>query len=81
MSKTKPRATKVMIIRHADKPPEPPKEPPPFGVTREGTQDEQALIVRGWQRAGALASFFDPASDTYGFTQIPQRLLAGDSPD
>jgi hypothetical protein len=64
MSKTKPRAPKVMIIRHAEKPPEPPKEPPPFGVTHKGTQDKEALIVRGWQRAGALASFFDPPPNT-----------------
>lgn len=60
MSKTKPTALKIMIIRHAEKPPESPKKPPPFGVTSDGEQDGESLIVRGWQRAGALASFFAP---------------------
>jgi hypothetical protein len=60
MPKTKPTAPKIMIIRHAEKPPEPPKQPPPFGVTADGVQDKESLIVRGWQRAGALASFFAP---------------------
>lgn len=60
MSKTKPTAPKIMIIRHAEKPPEPPKKPPPFGVNADGVQDGESLIVRGWQRAGALASFFFP---------------------
>jgi len=60
MSKMKSIAQKVMIIRHAEKPPEPPQTPPPFGVAYKGEQDEESLIVRGWQRAGALASFLVP---------------------
>jgi len=54
MPKTKPTAPKIMIIRHAEKP------PPPFGVTAGGVQDKESLTVRGWQRAGALAAFFAP---------------------
>jgi hypothetical protein len=46
-----------MIIRHAEKPP---TKPPPFGVTIDGQQDKESLIVRGWQRAGALVNFFAP---------------------
>lgn len=60
-SKAKPVATKIMIIRHGEKPPEPPKhKPPPFGVTDGGAHDGASLVVRGWQRAGALATFFAP---------------------
>lgn len=71
-SKTKPVASKIMIIRHAEKPPEPPKhKPPPFGVTDGGAQDGASLVVRGWQRAGALATFFAPQpGQPFGSPQI-----------
>ncbi len=53
-------ATKIMIIRHAEKPT---TTPPPstFGVTITGQQDKDSLIVRGWQRAGALVALFSPS--------------------
>jgi hypothetical protein len=57
MSPTNPTATKIMIIRHAEKPP---NKPPPFGITVDGQEDNDSLIVRGWQRAGALVNFFAP---------------------
>jgi hypothetical protein len=56
-----PGATKIMIIRHAEKPPDPPSPPPPYGVNANGTQDAESLIIQGWQRAGALAGLFAPA--------------------
>lgn len=43
-----------MLIRHAEKP----TVPPPHGVDEDGTSDKNSLIVRGWQRAGALIPFF-----------------------
>ena len=46
---TTPTATKIMIIRHAEKPP---SDNNPAGVLLDGTQDRSALIVQGWQRAG-----------------------------
>ena len=49
-------ADKIMLIRHAEKPGEP--APPPFGVDESGAQNSDELIVRGWQRAGALACLF-----------------------
>lgn len=52
-------ADKIMLIRHAEKPDEP---PPNFGVDEAGQQDPEELIVRGWQRAGALAHLFSPAA-------------------
>ncbi|HWS54840.1 MAG TPA: histidine phosphatase family protein [Pyrinomonadaceae bacterium] len=51
------RATKIMLIRHAEKPAQ---SPPPYGVTDEGERESESLTVRGWQRAGALAHLFAP---------------------
>ena len=48
---------KIMVIRHAEKPDD---AGTIFGVSIQGNQDQEALIVRGWQRAGALATFFAP---------------------
>ena len=48
--------TRIMFIRHAEKPGQPPKGGD--GVTVDGKQDDESLTVRGWQRAGALAKFF-----------------------
>lgn len=53
------KADKIMMIRHAEKPL---AESLPYGVTSDGNRDDRSLNVRGWQRAGALASFFAPAS-------------------
>ena len=56
---------KIMIIRHGEKPP---PAPPPSGVHEDGTPHVHSLIVRGWQRAGALVPFFafpwDPAIES-----------------
>jgi hypothetical protein len=49
--------TKIMLIRHAEKPAD---DPPPHGVTGHGAHDKKALTVRGWTRAGALAVLFAP---------------------
>jgi hypothetical protein len=46
---------KIMLIRHAEKP----ASPPPAGVNENGDADKHSLIVRGWQRAGALVEFFE----------------------
>lgn len=47
-----------MIIRHAEDPYKPGE---PFGITSDGVADsKRSLIVRGWTRAGALVSLFDP---------------------
>jgi hypothetical protein len=46
-------ADKIMIVRHAEKP-----DDPPAGVDINGGADNDSLIVRGWQRAGALAVIF-----------------------
>lgn len=74
ISASTPLATTIMIIRHAEKPPEPPAAPPPFGVTPNGTQDDHSLSVRGWQRAGALASLFVPLRPTPSSIKTPQYI-------
>jgi broad specificity phosphatase PhoE len=67
--------SKIMLIRHGEKPP--PEGPPPAGVHEDGTQHDQSLIVRGWQRAGALVGFFthpwDPAIETPAWIYSPPR--------
>lgn len=55
-------ATKVMLIRHGEKPrvPEVAGEATAFGLLENGERSDYGLTVRGWQRAGALAVFFSP---------------------
>jgi hypothetical protein len=51
-----PKAPKIMIIRHAEKP-----VGHFAGVNEAGGSSAHDLSVRGWQRAGALACLFAPA--------------------
>ena len=60
------KAPKIMIIRHAEKP-----TVQLDGVDESGASGPHHLIVRGWQRAGALACLFAPA---YG--PVQNTLLA-----
>jgi hypothetical protein len=56
-----PPPSKIMIIRHAEKPPDPPNKNGPWDVQLDGQPGKgKSLIVQGWQRAGALAHFFAP---------------------
>ena len=59
----------IYIIRHGEKPYDvhaghgKHQDPdPPHGVDFEGRKDEHSLLPRGWQRSGALAALFHPAS-------------------
>jgi hypothetical protein len=61
--------SKIMLIRHAEKP-----DNGPAGVQEDGTNDKHSLIVRGWQRAGALATFF--AKPVRGGIATPATLFA-----
>jgi hypothetical protein len=68
--------TKIMIIRHAEKP-----SGSTQGVGLNGADDKEDLIVQGWQRAGALARFFaphDPATLSPGLA-TPTALFAADA--
>lgn len=53
-----PSPTKIMIIRHAEKPLD---GHAPYGVNSDGVGDGESLTVQGWQRAGALADLFAPS--------------------
>jgi hypothetical protein len=55
--------SKIMIIRHAEKPDEDPQmseDDRRWGVNDKGREDDSELIVKGWQRTGALAGLFAP---------------------
>ena len=62
MGETARYATKIMLVRHGEKPT---NDPPPYGVTAGGERESESLTVRGWQRAGALAAFFAPANNMF----------------
>lgn len=55
-----PTTPKIMIIRHAEKPFVDTNGKQYLGVTPSGKDNKEALIVEGWQRAGALAVLFSP---------------------
>jgi hypothetical protein len=59
MIKKNPKATRIMLLRHAEKPA---KDSIPYGVTEKGKLSSESLEVRGWQRAGALANLLAPAN-------------------
>jgi hypothetical protein len=69
------RATKIMLIRHAEKPA---KDSAPFGVTADGERNKESLEVRGWQRAGALATLLAPTNGHFQHASLakPQFLFA-----
>jgi len=57
-----PPPSKVMLIRHGEKPPA--DDGPPFGVDEAGNEDKHSLIVDGWVRSGALVSYFRASHDS-----------------
>jgi hypothetical protein len=75
-------ASKIMIIRHAEKPTTTPP-PPTNGVTITGKQDPDSLIPQGWQRAGALVTLFAPSRGPLQDSELatPQFLYATSTSD
>jgi hypothetical protein len=63
--------SKIMLIRHAEKPGDP---LPSFGVKEDGTRSQHSIVVQGWQRAGALIAFF--AAPTLAEISVPAYLYA-----
>lgn len=59
MGKSLPKATKIMIVRHAEKPA---TDFTPYGLTINGKRTKESLTARGWQRAGALANLLAPTN-------------------
>jgi hypothetical protein len=64
-------ATTIMLIRHAEKP-----DDEDGGVDQKGKPDKHDLIVRGWQRAGALVQFFAYPRDPNGPIKLPATIFA-----
>jgi broad specificity phosphatase PhoE len=63
--------TDIMLIRHAEKP-----DDEDSGVDKKGNPDKHDLIVRGWQRAGALVQFFANPRDPNGPIKRPATIFA-----
>jgi hypothetical protein len=64
-------ATRLMLIRHAEKP-----DDEDGGVDQKGNADKHDLIVRGWQRAGALVQFFANPPDPNSPIKPPATIFA-----
>jgi hypothetical protein len=64
-------ATRIMLIRHAEKP-----DDKDGGVDQKGEPDKHDLIVRGWQRAGALVQFFANPRDPNLPIKRPATIFA-----
>ncbi len=65
--------SKIMIIRPAEKP-----SGKTHGVTAAGEQNAEELIVRGWQRSGALVRFFKPRGGKFTEPRLaePKTIFA-----
>ena len=72
MSDTRPDV--IMVIRHGEKP----TTAHATGFELDGTPQREALTIRGWQRAGALAAYFDPPQpqDLPNGLRRPDRIYA-----
>jgi len=75
MGKKIPKANRIMLLRHAEKPA---KDSTPYGVTEKGKRSSESLEVRGWQRAGALANLLAPTNGRLQTASLatPQFLYA-----
>lgn len=69
-------ALTLLIIRHAEKPGE--TWPGP-GLTAKGKESKEALVIHGWQRAGAWAALFGTPLGSADYP-TPSRIYAA-NPD
>jgi len=78
MTKRLPRAKKIMLMRHAEKPA---VDFTPYGVTLLGERSKESLTPMGWQRAGALANLLSPSSGRFQHPALAQpRFLYTSKP-
>ena len=68
-------ATKIMLIRHAEKPDGEP------GIMPDGSQNPEALTATGWSRARSLVGLFAPADGSFADSRLarPGALFASGS--
>jgi hypothetical protein len=64
----------VMIIRHAEKPPD--QGVSPKGVDVDGNENDHALTPTGWVRAGALTALFAPGRPLPPGLSMPTQFYA-----
>jgi hypothetical protein len=71
-------ATKIMLIRHAEKPSDDGKVQ---GVDCDGKASAEELIVRGWQRSGALVRLFAPLNGRFADPRLaqPKTIFASEA--
>lgn len=62
-------AAKIMLIRHAEKPSD---DGSIRGVQADGAHNDKELIVRGWQRSGALVRLFAPRTGNFVDPRLAQ---------
>ncbi|PWT87268.1 MAG: hypothetical protein C5B55_15055 [Blastocatellia bacterium] len=67
MRRKTPKAIKIMLLRHAEKPA---KDNVPYGVTLSGERSSESLQVRGWQRAGALANLLTSLNGSFPYKHL-----------
>jgi TQXA domain-containing protein len=68
----------IMVIRHGEKP----TTSTETGFEPDGTPNRDALTIRGWQRAGALAALFDPVDRPLpAGLRRPERIVAARTED
>lgn len=73
-------ALTVLVIRHAEKPPEKKGDPDLGpGISPKGEEDNHSLVIRGWQRAGAWAAVFALSSADSDYP--PPRVVYAANPD
>jgi len=72
-------ATKLMVIRHAEKP-DTYNGKSYAGIDAGGSADPESLVTLGWERAGALVSLFSPARGPLQNAELatPQILYSSD---
>lgn len=72
-------ATKVMIIRHAEKPGVYNNQPC-TGVKTCGAADDKSLVTLGWERAGGLVNLFAPINGPFENAALctPSLIYASD---
>lgn len=72
-------ATKIMIIRHAEKPGTYNGQTY-TGINALGATDPESLVTLGWERAGGIASLFAPSNGQFQNAELatPTTIFASD---
>lgn len=74
--------TKIMIIRHAEKPGTY-GDADYLGIDAQGHHDPESLVTMGWERAGGIANLFSPTNGSFQNAALasPDFIYAADPAD